>query len=300
MASPAIYQKISQRVKNAGLKLTTDAATFMPFIRRLNAILNEFDAEKALELKFRAPWQEEAQINKPIESARVRAAILGMSKADFDAALEATPQDQKKIQMATSILTTAIPTDYDFLWEEKDHPVKIYSALGQELFPGDAHATNDLWDQLDEQDLDGDYDGNVIKLAAAINAIHNRLKDAGESLSVGRKISALIKALKPKSKFSNVIFEMKKQPWKSFTKAVSRLQEVIKTWQKIKEEKPKQEEITNETSSSSSSGPNGKWVPLDANNETLMFQRFKASMTNGGGRGDRGPRRARESRRPPI
>ena len=233
MATPTVYQKISQRIKNAGLKLTADSSTHMPFIRRVNGILKEFDAEKALELKFRAQWQDEARINKPVESARVRAAILAMSKEDFKAALEATPQDKKKIEIATSILTGATPSTYDFLWEEGDHPVKIYASLGQELFPGDEASTNDLWDQLDEQDLQADHAGNVTRLAASINGIHNRLKDAGESLSVGRKVSALIKALKPKSKFASVIFEMKKTSWKSFTKAVARLQEVIKTWKQI-------------------------------------------------------------------
>ena len=111
MATPTVYQKISQRVKNAGLKLTTDSATHMPFIRRVNTILKEFDAEKALELKFRAQWQDEARINKPVESARVRAAILAMSKEDFKTALEATPQDKKKVEMSTSILTNSTPTD---------------------------------------------------------------------------------------------------------------------------------------------------------------------------------------------
>ena len=137
----------------------------------------------------------------------------------------------------------------------------------------------------------------MTKLAAAINGIHNRLKDAGESLSVGRKVSALIKSLKPKSKFANVIFEMKKTPWKSFTKAVARLQEVIKTWKQIRpEQKMAPEHIMRDdvpTSSSSGASTKGKWVPLDANNETLMFQRFKQFLAQGG----RGSREGRGGRR---
>ena len=290
MATPSVYQKISQRVKNANLKLTTDSGTHLPFMKRVNSIIKEFDAEKAVELFFRAPWQDEPRRNKPIESARVRAAILDLSKEDFKSALEQTPMEKKKVEIATSILTGAIPTDYDFLWEEKDHPVKIYSSLGHELFPGDANATNELWDELDDLDF-ADYDRKVSKLTAAINRIHKRLKDCGEDLSTGRKVAALIKALRPKSKYAQIIFEMKKQTWASFTKAQSRLESLLKTWADLQPSSSKQ------TAEEAIVNTNGNCAPSGSNSEALMFAQFKKFMNSnrnqahaqrGGWRGRRG------------
>ena len=293
MATPSVHQKISQRVKNANLKLTTDSGTHLPFMKRVNSIIKEFDAEKAVELFFRAPWQDEPRRNKPIESARVRAAILDLSKEDFKSALEQTPMEKKKVEIATSILTGAIPTDYDFLWEEKDHPVKIYSSLGHELFPGDANATNELWDELDDLDF-ADCDQKVSKLTAAINRIHKRLKDTkdcGEDLSTGRKVAALIKALKPKSKHAQIIFEMKKQTWASFTKAQSRLESLLKTWADLQPSSSKQ------TAEEAIVNTNGNRAPSGSNSEALMHAQIKKFMNSnrnqahaqrGGWRGRRG------------
>ena len=69
MATPTQLQKVSQRVKNASLKLTTESTTHAPFMRRVNEIIKEFRVEKAIELKFRMGTQVEARRHSAIKSS---------------------------------------------------------------------------------------------------------------------------------------------------------------------------------------------------------------------------------------
>ena len=76
MATPTILQKVAQRVKNASLVLTTESKTHIPFMRKVNEILKEFRAEKAVELKFRMPTQVDKKRHSAMRLGKVREAIL--------------------------------------------------------------------------------------------------------------------------------------------------------------------------------------------------------------------------------
>ena len=266
MATPTQLQKVSQRVKNASLKLTTESTTHAPFMRRVNEIIKEFRVEKAIELKFRMGTQVEAKRHSAIKSGKVREAILKLSDADFKAALDDTKFDAKEVDIARSILTSSTPLEFDFLWEEDDHPVRICASLGNELVPIDPGSTADLWDELDSLDYVLDASSNVSRLAGLINALHKRLREAGEDVTTSRKVSAMVKALKPVSKFEKVIFEMNKQTFNSFTKAKDVMEKLLKSLSKLK--KGKQEEAAATPNHQSS-------VEKAQNDELLMFKRFQ-------------------------
>ena len=180
-------------------------------------------------------------------------------------------------------MTQAIPKEFDYVYDDDWIPVQIYLAIKNELEPSDMETAQDLWDEFDNFDLDKDYGGNLSKLAAGINLIHKRLKDNGETVSLSQKIRALVKSLRPVSKYKTVIYDLeKKNDFTSFTHAVSYLKTLVAANNKIlKKEAPH------------TPSP----APTDINSELLMFKQYQEMMRNEGqqqnypnpiGRGRRG------------
>ena len=253
MATATQLQKVSQRVKNASLKLTEDTATHCPFLRRVNMIIEEFKVENALKFKFREQKENGGAFAESIESvlshAKFADAVLAMSPADLKSACadaKATPQ---QVEICKAILTNSIPAPFDFLWREDDPPIKIYASLRKELIPSDETTADYMWDDLDNLDLFKDFGGNVTKLAAKINELHKRLQEAGETVSVAKKVKALLGALRPMTKFKDIILELGKTKWRSFTRAKDAAARLLKAKARI------DKKIEREASESSSKPP---------------------------------------------
>ena len=114
MASASTLQKVSQRVKNASLKLTNDTTTHCPFMRRVNSIIQEFEVESALKFRFTEKddgksRSSQGSIQSVLTHAKFADAVLAMSDEDLEKAHKAAKAPQEDIDICKAILTNAIP-----------------------------------------------------------------------------------------------------------------------------------------------------------------------------------------------
>ena len=109
------------------------------------------------------------QIYNVMDSGKVRDRVLSLTDSDLKASIIEAGASQKEQDLCKAILTSAIPSSHNYLYDEEDHPVKIYSSLGNELLPTDGHAKTDLLDDLDKLDLDKDFGGNLSKVYSKVN-----------------------------------------------------------------------------------------------------------------------------------
>ena len=148
MATPTILHKVAARVKNASLVLTEDSTTWCPFLRKVGGqIIWEFKAAKGLTVSLPSDSADaepadgddggdiKRQIYNVMDSGKVRDRVLSLTDSDLKAAIIEAGASQKEQDLCKAILTSAIPSSHNYLYDEEDHPVKIYSSLGNELLP---------------------------------------------------------------------------------------------------------------------------------------------------------------------